>query len=64
MFLSVLNKNLYSKSLTKNLVTFNFDIMGVRWRWGTRTKKGETGQFVNLRSGGRGPGEKEEGGVF
>ena len=29
MFLSVLTKNLNWESLTKNLVTFNFNIMGL-----------------------------------
>ena len=33
MFLSVLTKNLNCGSLTKNLVTFNFNIMGVNI-WG------------------------------
>ena len=30
MFLSVLTRNLNCGSLTKNLVTFNFNIMGVQ----------------------------------
>ena len=48
MFLSALTTNLNWESLTKNLVTFNFNIMGFHWKirffkegGGTRTKKGQ-----------------------
>ena len=32
MFLSALPKNLNWESLTKNLVIFSFNIMGVHWK--------------------------------
>ena len=55
-----INKNVFLESLTKNLVTFNFDILGFHWKiWVLRRKgvhklKGEVGQFGDLR------GERDE----
>ena len=51
-----LYKNLKSESLTKNLVTFNFNIMGFteksdffREKWVNQLKGGWVGQFLDLR---------------
>ena len=50
-----INKNVFLESLTKNLVTFNFNILGVHWKiWffmgkGVHKLKGEVGQFADLR---------------
>ena len=53
-----INKNVFLESLTKNLVTFNFNIFEVHWKiWFFRRKgvhklKGEVGQFADLRGEG------------
>ena len=67
--LSVLTNNLNWESSTKNLVTFNFNIMGVDWEiWFffrvRKLKRQGVGQLADLRSGGKEPGEKEKGDVF
>ena len=68
MFLSALTTNLNWESLTKNLVTFNFNIMEFHWKirffqegGGTRTKKGQS--LDSLQRGKR-PSKKQEDGVF
>ena len=63
-----LYKNLKSESLTKSLVTFNFNIMGFteksdffREKWVSQLKGGWVGQFSDLRRVG---GLEKRGGVF
>ena len=63
-----LYKNLKWESLTKNLVTFNFNIMGFteksdffRGKGVNKSKGGVVGQFSDLRRGG---GLEKRGGVF
>ena len=63
-----LYKNLKSESLTKNLVTFNFNIMGFteksdffRKKWVSQLKGEWVGQFSDLRRVG---GLEKRGGVF